>query len=579
MGITSSLVTGLSGLSSSQSEIDVIGNNIANVNTVGFKSSRLDFKTQFLENFSYGTAPSATAGGTNPLQIGLGTQAGAITKDFGDGSLQVTGVPTNMAIQGNGFFVLKDGTQQVYTRDGSFQLNGLNQLVSGTGQLVQGYGVDANYNITSGVLTNLTIPVGSLTVAQATSKTTFAGNLNSGGDIPTSVTDYTLGQPLYLTDGAGGVNPTNPPTGATLLTDVTDATGAAQFQVGDVLTVKGSKGSKDSVSIAPETLTVTGTTTLADLQSFFTGALGINTSAGANGSIATVPGVTIPATGNTATFTIDGNPGLENDIVLDNNSFTVTRAGTVLTPYTFTKNSSADGESTTTSMTAYDSLGTPITINVTAVLESKSSSGSTWRYFATSPANTNVTPATSTAVGTGTLSFDTSGQQVSSTNPTITINRAGTGAQPSLSVNADFSQITALSGTTSTLASTFQDGSPPGTLTTFAIGTDGIITGSFSNGLSRTVGQVALATFRNDEGLIDDGSNTYIEGPNSGNAIISAPQQLSSGRVVAGSLELSNVDLSSEFVLLIAASTAFSASSKVITESNQLLQDLLSSVR
>ncbi|HVX84245.1 MAG TPA: flagellar hook-basal body complex protein [Phycisphaerae bacterium] len=578
MGITSSLVTGLSGLSTSQSQIDVVGNNIANVNTVGFKSSRLDFKTQFLENFSYGTAPSADVGGTNPLQIGLGTQAGAITKDFGDGSLQVTGVPTNMAIQGNGFFVLKDGTRQVYTRDGSFQLNGLNQLVSGTGQLVQGYGADANYNITAGVLTNLTIPVGSLTVAQATSKTTFTGNLNTGGDLPTAVSDLTLGQPLYLTDGAGGVNPTTPPTGATLLTDITDSTGAAQFQLGDVITLKGTKGVQDTRAIAPETLTVTGTTTLADLQSFFTGTLGIDTTAGANGAIATTPGVTIPATGNTATLTIDGNPGLENDLTLDNNSFSITRAGTVLTPYTFTKNSTADGESTATSMTAYDSLGTPITVNITAVLESKSSSGSTWRYFATSPANTNLAPPSSTAVGTGTLSFDTSGHQVSSTTPIVNINRAGTGAQPNLSVNIDFSQITALSGTSSQIASTYQDGSPPGTLTSFAIGTDGIIMGSFSNGLSRTVGQVALATFRNNEGLIDDGSNTYIEGPNSGNAIISAPQQLSSGRIVAGSLELSNVDLSSEFVQLIAASTAFSASSKVITTSNQLLQDLLSSV-
>src|SRR6476659_3063375 len=129
MGITSSLQTGLSGLSSSQQQIDVVGNNIANVNTIGFKSSRLDFKTQFLENFSFGTAPSADLGGTNPLQIGLGTQAGAVSRNFGDGSLQVTGVPTNLAMQGNGFFVLKDVSQQVYTRDGTFQLNGLNQLV------------------------------------------------------------------------------------------------------------------------------------------------------------------------------------------------------------------------------------------------------------------------------------------------------------------------------------------------------------------------------------------------------------------------------------------------------------------
>ena len=120
-------------MTANQAIMQTTGNNIANVNTVGFKSSTLDFKTQFLENFSYGSAPSGNLGGTNPLQIGLGASSGAITKNFTDGSLQVTGVPTNLAIQGDGMFILQDGNQQVYTRDGSFQLNGLHQLVSGTG--------------------------------------------------------------------------------------------------------------------------------------------------------------------------------------------------------------------------------------------------------------------------------------------------------------------------------------------------------------------------------------------------------------------------------------------------------------
>jgi flagellar hook protein FlgE len=123
------------------------------------------------------------------------------------------------------------------------------------------------------------------------------------------------------------------------------------------------------------------------------------------------------------------------------------------------------------------------------------------------------------------------------------------------------------------------DGSQPGTLTTFSIGTNGIISGTFSNGQSRTLGQIALATFRNNEGLVDAGNNTYTEGPNSGNAIITTPQQLSAGSVVAGALELSNVDLSSEFVELISASTGFSASSRVITTSDQLLQELLQAGR
>jgi flagellar hook protein FlgE len=310
-----------------------------------------------------------------------------------------------------------------------------------------------------------------------------------------------------------------------------------------------------------------------------TGSMGINTTAGVNGSIATAPGITIPATGNNVTLTVDGNPGVDNDISLDGNSLTVTRGATNLTPFTWTKNSSADGESVKTSTTVYDSLGTPIAVDVTAVLESKSAAGSTWRVLMNSGGGTATGANLTTSVGQGVLTFDTSGHLTSTTNPTFTIDRTNSGAQPVLTVALDFSQTTALSGTTSQLASTFQDGSAPGTLTTFSIGTDGKIIGSFSNGLSRTVGQLAMANFRNNEGLIDRGSNTYIEGPNSGTAIISAPQQLAAGRIVAGALELSNVDLSSQFVQLISASSAFSASSRVITTSNQLLQELLSAAR
>ncbi len=129
MGITSALTTSLSGLDSNQSQLDVIGNNIANVNTVGFKASRLDFKTQFSQSFSFGSAPDGDSGGTNPLQIGLGVQEGDISRNFSDGSTNVTGVQSNLAIQGDGFFVVKDASEQAYTRDGSFKLNSSNQLV------------------------------------------------------------------------------------------------------------------------------------------------------------------------------------------------------------------------------------------------------------------------------------------------------------------------------------------------------------------------------------------------------------------------------------------------------------------
>jgi flagellar hook protein FlgE len=120
-----------------------------------------------------------------------------------------------------------------------------------------------------------------------------------------------------------------------------------------------------------------------------------------------------------------------------------------------------------------------------------------------------------------------------------------------------------------------QDGSPIGTLDSFSVGEDGVITGSFTNGLARTIGQFALASFVNNEGLVALGNNFYGTGPNSGNPIIAAPTQFGTGRVVAGALEQSNVDLASEFVDLITASTGFSAASRVITTADELLQQLL----
>src|SRR5690349_11139159 len=155
MGLTSSLFTGLSGLDVNQTRLNVVGNNIANVNTTAFKSSRAIFKPQFYVTDEGGAAPDNTFGGTNPSQRGLGALVATVQKDFTPGAIQPTGHDTDMAIEGNGFFVVK-GTEQLYTRDGTFSLNPANQLVNVNGDFVQGYGVDNNGNITTGNLSNIT---------------------------------------------------------------------------------------------------------------------------------------------------------------------------------------------------------------------------------------------------------------------------------------------------------------------------------------------------------------------------------------------------------------------------------------
>lgn len=144
-----------------------------------------------------------------------------------------------------------------------------------------------------------------------------------------------------------------------------------------------------------------------------------------------------------------------------------------------------------------------------------------------------------------------------------------------LELSGQTAAVTSLGSVNSSLAALSQDGAPIGTLQGFSVGQDGTITGGFSNGLTRTLGQVAVANFTNAEGLIDAGGNMYLAGPNSGEPLITTPLELGTGKVIGGALELSNVDLSQEFINLILASTGYSAASRIITTTDQLMQQLL----
>ena len=137
--LNGALFAGLSGLSVNTTQLNVVGNNIANSNTTAFKSSRVLFAPQFYVTDQAGSPPTAENGGQNPSQHGLGASVANIEQNFTPGSIQATGVPTDMALDGSGFFVIKDAGQQQYTRDGAFSLNPSNQLVTGSGAFVQGY--------------------------------------------------------------------------------------------------------------------------------------------------------------------------------------------------------------------------------------------------------------------------------------------------------------------------------------------------------------------------------------------------------------------------------------------------------
>ncbi|MEX2091766.1 MAG: flagellar hook-basal body complex protein, partial [Pirellulales bacterium] len=179
MGLQSALTTSLTGLQAAETVIDVVGNNVANSGTVGFKESDVLFANQFLRTQSIGSAPTASTGGTNPRQIGLGVKVAAINPDFTQGTIQISSNPLDVAIQGDGF-LLVEGFQgeELYTRNGQLQTNSQNEVVTATGNRVLGYTINEDFEIIEDI-TNpvpITIPLGVL-VAQATSTAFFTGNL------------------------------------------------------------------------------------------------------------------------------------------------------------------------------------------------------------------------------------------------------------------------------------------------------------------------------------------------------------------------------------------------------------------
>jgi len=568
MGLTTSLYTSLSGLSANSQAISVTGNNISNVNTTSFKGSRAFFESQISQTISAGSAPNGEFGGTNPTQVGLGTKTAAIQRNMNNGSLQPTGVNTDMAIEGNGFFVVENGGNQFYTRAGTFSLDRDFRLVNPDGARVQGFGIDSDFNIVEGVLGDVQIPLGVLSLAEATENVFFAGNLNSGGDVGTN---GSIIESAALYSDAGQVNQA---LGTTALTSLFDGAGTQLFAAGDVLTIKGI--TKGGASVPEKTFEVDDGlpsdadavgTTMDDFMQFIDDILGLDNAQGA--SVAMVNGQ----------LTITGNTGTVNDIQLENSNIIKDVSGTPSLPFEFSKAQSADGESVRTTFVAYDSLGTELVVDMSFVLENKGSSGTTWRFFVQSDDDTDL----DRHLHSGTAEFDTNGRFVSSTDGSFSIDRQGTGAFPIQQIDIAFKDpdgsVSALVDTPSQVTALRQDGAPLGTLEDFSVAEDGTVVGVFSNNLLRDLGRIVLANFANPQGLEEVSANLFDQTVNSGNATLVEAGTGGSGNLVGGALELSNVDLSSEFINLITASTGFSANSRVLTTSDRLIQELLSSVR
>lgn len=694
MGLASALSTALTGLSAAESTIDVVGNNVANSNTVGFKASEAVFATQFLQTQGLGSGPTTATGGTNPRQIGLGVLTAEISPDFTQGTIEISANPSDLAIQGDGFFIVQSNTgESLYTRNGIFKTNSENQLVTVSGQRLLGYGVDDNFQIEATTLRAIEIPLGSAAVAQATQNVFFTGTLTPSGDLADRaeiIQSGVLGDGLFtrpgnrpdavagaagLLDGTyryyvtfatipGGpglgtesrpapltfpviannqqIDLTNIPTAGaewggtvvrriyrnlasdesqfvflaeindnttTAFTDNTlDATIAANAEIDldgpkitentlllDVLSREGDQysnlfaegtlsfeGRKGGRSLEGQDFTVTSGSRVLDLLNFMTQAMGIQTPPGddpANlipqsqtDASPINPGGSVTADGR---IKLVGNNGVENAVAIGQGAFTLTGAGgaeSVDLPFSSVQE--AVGQSAVSDFIVYDSLGIPLNVRVTAVLQERTNTSTTYRWFADSGDNSPTTGA-GIAVGSGLIRFDGEGKLISVTNSQVNIDRENIASNSPLAFDLDFSLLSGLAAPNASLAASRQDGSAPGSLSSYIIGEDGLIRGVFTNGVTRDLAQIRLARFSNPSGLEQRGQNLFAGGVNSGLPIEANPGEQGIGQIIAGATELSNTDIGRNLIDLILASTAYRGNTRVIDTSQRMLDELL----
>jgi flagellar hook-basal body protein len=397
-----SMFSAISGLRAHQTKMDVTGNNIANVNTVGFKSSQTVFEDTLSQVLRAGGAPAQERGGTNPAQVGLGVKVGGIVTNFGQGATQTTGRSTDFMIEGDGFFVTRAGSEQLFTRAGSFSFDGVGNLVTPGGSVLQGWMADADGVVNpNGPIRDLSVPYGQIVAPTASTRGTVVGNL------PANV---------------------------------------------------------------------------------------------------------------------------------------------------------AAGAAVQTAITMYDSLGNAQEIGYGVT----KTGANTWTM--------EVRDAGGALLGSQNLVFDTTGAMTTPATEQMTFTPTVPGWTTPITV--DLSAMTQF-GDKNTVAAPEQDGFGLGSLQSFSLGNDGTITGIYSNGLRQPLGMLALASFNNPGGLEKAGASSFRVGDNSGGAMIGQAGVAGRGVLNSGALEMSNVDLAEEFTGLIVAQRGFQANSRVITSSDEILQDLV----
>jgi len=344
------------------------------------------------------------------------------------------------------------------------------------------------------------------------------------------------------------------------------------------------KGGND---LKTSSMTITAGTTMADYLSFVNEATGLRTGAmhpdlpkdqGAVGS--QINGGSAGATMIDGKVVILGNTGVKNELKITPSDFSIVTGGkTNPLDFKFTETQSCVGDGISTNLLVYDSLGAPVNVNLTLVLENKTNTETIYRWYADSGGNQPAT-GNGIAVGTGTIRFDSNGKLIDASDTKITIERTDVASHSPLTFafNMDLGAVAALATKSQNLHMIDQDGAGAGVLYDYAIDEHGVIIGTFTSGVTRPLGQVLLAHFVNNEGLVQRGDNLFSVGANSGPAVIGVPGQGVFGSIKSNSLEMSNTDIGNELIDMISASAMYRANSKIVTTSNEMLAALLNMV-
>lgn len=634
--MASSLISGLSGLRTHQRWIDVIGNNLANSSTPGFKSSRALFADMIARTLRPATPPTGALGGTDPVQIGLGVDVGHVDRNFGQGALSVTGRTLDLALDGRGFFALSNGTATFYTRVGTFGLDSANNMVD----------LRTGYRVLNATGSAFQVDLSAVVPPSATSSVSFAGNLPAVvtgplAEVLSSSSSLAEGTPAQLTGSAAGpfaipagetwtmelvVNGGAPQTvsvtsttGSVTATDIATAISAldhvtATVVGGAVQLTSDRVGSSSTIKVNPGTtgqdlaaLTGLATSLVAGTEAPATAATDLNDLTANLSDYATGDRIEVSATD------ADGTPvaasftyGVDGTTVGDLVAFLDAQfAGATVTfnPSTGQLRATADqtGESEL-SMTLLDAAsqsgasqwsnhafgvttegaGPDTALTSIEIFDAAGASHLlTMTYERQADGTWNLTAdvdASEGTVGNGLvtgITFNPDGSIGTPSSAQIDVTFNGQGSQ---TITLDFGTAGQFGGLTqfgngSSVLADFQDGYGAGELSSLQVDAAGAIQGFYTNGQLQTLGQFGIATFANDHGLSDAGNNLWTATANTGTRVLSAGNVGAAGRIQGGAIEESNVDTAEEFVRMIQAQRGFQANARVISVQDDILNE------